>query len=121
MNMRVHSGNRNRAFVEWVGSLAHDPSQAGSITIPTDISQHRTRETFYDSIYPPTLLTRAQADQDIFRDRAILTVRNDTVAEINDFLIDQLPDTDTAFYSVDKAEVNSTDANGSQDQPPVEL
>jgi hypothetical protein len=123
MNMRVHSGDRNRSFVEWVNSLAHNPLQAGSITIPTDISQYRTLDAFYDSVYPPILLARAQTDQNTFRDRAILTVRNDTVTEINDYLIDQLPDTDTdtTFYSVDRVEVDSINTNGSQDQPPVEL
>ena len=62
INMRVRNGDRNRRFIEWVSSLAHDPSQAGSITIPTDINQDRTLEPFYGHIYPPTLLTRAYTD-----------------------------------------------------------
>ena len=62
----------------------------GPITIPTEINQHRTIESFYECLYPPTLLARAHMDYNAFRDRAILTVRNDTVTKINNSILDYL-------------------------------
>ena len=118
LNMRVHSGDRNRRFIEWVRSLAHDTAQAGSITILPGIDQYRTTDHFYDHIYPPALLTRAHVDQDTFRDRAILTVRNDTVAETNDYILNRLTAPATDYYSVDTVEA---DLDSSQDPPPAEL
>ena len=44
--MRVRSGDRNQRFVEWVRSLAHDPSQAGSITILAGINQNRLVDSY---------------------------------------------------------------------------
>ena len=87
INMRVRYNDRNRRFVDWISGIANDPSQAGLITIPTDINQYRTLKPFYGYIYPPTLLTRAYIDQNIFRDRIILTIRNDTVVEINNNIL----------------------------------
>ena len=84
-NMRVRAGD-----AEWVRSLGNNPSKNGPVTIPTEINQHQTMESFYDYIYSSTLLARAYIDHDAFRDRAILTVRNDTVTEINDSIVDRL-------------------------------
>ena len=111
INMRVRNGDRNYRFVDWISGLANDPSQAGSITIPTDINQHRALEPFYGHIYPPALLTRAYIDQNTFRDRAILTVRNDTVAEINDNILNRLTGPATEFYSTDEVEANGLNAD----------
>jgi len=116
--MRVRNGDRNYRFVDWISGLANDPSQAGSITIPTDINQHRALEPFYGHIYPPALLTRAYIDQNTFRDRAILTVRNDTVAEINDNILNRLTGPATEFYSTDEVEANGLNANPAQAPPP---
>ena len=51
------------------GSLAHDPSQAGSIMILAGINQNRLVDSFYT--YLP-----ARPCPRLFCDRAILTVRN---------------------------------------------
>ena len=79
--------------------------------IPTEIDQYRITEPIYDHIYPPALLARAYIDQNTFRDRAILTVRNDTVTEINDDILDHLNDTTIDFYLVDKVKANGVDAD----------
>jgi hypothetical protein len=121
LNMRVRSGDRNQRFVEWVRSLAHVPAQAGAVTIPAGINQYRTTEPFYDHVYPPALLARAHLDQHAFCDRAILTVRNDTVAEINDDVLGRLIGTATDFYSVDEVKADTADADSLQEAPPAEL
>ena len=78
-------------------------------------------ESFYDYIYSSTLLARAYIDHDAFRDRAILTVRNDTVAEINNSIVDRLTQSSTDFFSVDAVDANSADVNSAQEPPPAEL
>jgi hypothetical protein len=97
--MHVRSGDRDQRFVEWVRSLAHDPSQAGSITILAGINQNRLVDSYAYLPAPPSCPR-------LFRDRAILTVRNDTVAETNDHILNRLTGTATDFYSVDTAEAN---------------
>ena len=74
--------------------------------------------SFYDNIYSSALLTRAHVDQYTFRDRAILTVRNDTVAEINDDILNRLTGLATDHYSINIVEA---DLDSSQDQPPAKL
>jgi hypothetical protein len=121
LNMRVRSGDRNQHFVEWVHSLAHDTAQASPVIIPAGINQCRTMEPFYRHLYPPALLARAYFGQYAFRDRAILTDRNDTVTEINDDTLNWLICSATDFYSVNTVEANNADTDGSQDPPPAEL
>ena len=119
--MRVRTGDRNQRFIEWVRSLAHDTAQAGLVNILPRINQHRTTDLFYGDIYPPALLTRANVDQYAFRDRAILTVRNDTVTEINESILNRFAGPATDFFSVDAVEADGVDANGAQEPPPAEL
>jgi len=118
INMRVRSGDHNQRFVEWVRSLANDTALDGSIPILPGIDQYQATDAFYDHVYPPALLARAHVDQDTFRDRAILTVRNDTVAEINDHILDRLTGPATDYHSVDAVEA---DPDSTQDQPAAEL
>ena len=110
--MRVRTDDRNEHFVKWVHSLGNDPSKEGPVTIPTEINQSRTVESFYDQIYPPALLARAYIDQNVFRNRAILSVRNDTVTEINKSILNRLTGTATDFFLVDAVKANSIDADG---------
>ena len=64
---------------------------------------------------------RVRTDDRTFRDRAIPTVRNDTVTKINDYILNRVPGTVTDFYSVDTVEANTTNSNSSQEPPPAEL
>ena len=97
--MRVRSGGRNQRFVEWVRSPAHDPSWASSITILAGINQNRSVDSYAYLPAPPSCPR-------LFRDRAIPTVRNDTVAETNSHILNRLTGTATDLYSVDTAEAN---------------
>ena len=62
-----------------------------------------------------------RTDDRTFRDRTILTVRNDTVTKINDYILNRVPGTVTDFYSVDTVEANTTNYDSSQEPPPAEL
>ena len=62
-----------------------------------------------------------RTDDRTFRDRTILTVRNDTVTKINNYILNRVPGTVTDFYSVDTVEANTTNSDSSQEPPPAEL
>ena len=64
---------------------------------------------------------RVRIDDRTFRDRAIPTVRNDTVTEINNYILNRVTGTVTDFYSVDTVEANTTNSDSSQEPPPAEL
>jgi hypothetical protein len=80
----------------------------------------RSKEPFYEHIYPPQLLARAHTTPNTFRDRAILTIRNDTVAEINDAILIRLHGSPSTFYSIDSVEQNAEEDNH-MELPPAEL
>ena len=112
--MRVHSGERNRAFIDWLrNDVARKP---GPLELMDDITQYLAIDKFYTSIYPPDILAGAEKDLDTFLKRAILAVRNDTVAEFNEYLLGKLPTPEKTFFSADTA-----DLDDSEDQPPIEL
>ena len=114
-NMRVRDGPENERFAVWVRSLAAAEA-AGTVLLLEMITSFRDKQQFYARIYPPELLASAPHDWRIFKGRAILTVRNDTVTAVNRDLIGQLPGDAMDFPSVDTAEVDH-----SQEAPPVEL
>ena len=116
-NMRVRHGEENQHFADWVRSLSCDMSKTGSIKLLPSITRFPEEEPFYSHIYPSSLLERAHVDPQTFRNRAIFTVRNDTVAEINNDILKRLNGSEEAFLSVDTAELDDE----TQDLPPPEL
>ena len=104
LNMRVRHGEANQQFAAWVRSLSCNTSLSGSVAIPAGIAQFRSAEPFYGHIYPPQLLAQAHTTPDTFRDRAILTIRNDTVAKINEAILTQLYGSLSTFYSINSIE-----------------
>ena len=104
LNMHVRQGEINQRFAAQVRSLSYDISLASSVPILPSIAQFWSQESFYGHIYPPYLLTRAYCNLNTFRDRAILTVRNNTVAEINEAILAQLHGSLSTFYSIDSIE-----------------
>jgi ATP-dependent DNA helicase PIF1 len=63
---------------------------------------------------------RAYYNLDTFRDRAILTVCNNTIAKINEAILAQLYGSLSTFYSIDPIEQNRGE-EGYIELPPVEL
>ena len=113
-NMRVGSGEGNRAFADWLTRLAQEN---GPVTFPDGIRQYRKLKPFYDSVYPDEVLSRAEEDLDTFRDRAILTVHNLTANEINEYLLTKMPGEAKEYHSADQAEIGSS----GDPPPPIEL
>jgi hypothetical protein len=83
--MRLISGANNTRFGEWIRNLFYDSVMYGRILLPVYIHTTDSAEVFFYKIY---LIEQMQLqgiirDISFFRDRAILTTKNDTVADIN--------------------------------------
>jgi hypothetical protein len=117
-NMRVRNGNQNRSFAEWIQTLSYDPSFYGQISLFPGIGHFRRSEEFHHHIYPSQLMENAPNDPSIFRKRSILTPRNDTVASINESLIDEIPRDVSEYFSADAID---EEGSGDGEPPPIEL
>jgi len=69
--------------------------------------QFRTLETFCGHVFPRSQLERAHEDPLFFRNRAILSMRNDTVASLNDHILEQMYGDLRTYHSMDTADVNN--------------
>ena len=121
-NMRVREGVDNKAFADWIGKISYDPRLRGKIELPAEISSR-----FYDRdadgkvddanglyklcehIYPADQLAQAHEHPEFFRDRAILTLRNDTAEEINTHIQKSIPNEEQVFFSANKSDDNTTE------------
>lgn len=117
-NMRVLDGELNQRFATWVRSLSYDPTLTGRIQLPAGIAQFTGLQPFIDSVYPPALLRQAHTNLHTFYGRAILTIRNDTVAAINDTILHSLNSPESVFHSTDTVQQDNLNTEST---PPPEL
>jgi hypothetical protein len=114
-NMRVIDTEQNRRFAEWIRKLPYDSTFHGKIELFPGITQFRCPKDFCSHIYPPNVLETAHNDLSSFRIRAILSVRNESVASINGVVVDKMPGTIYEYFSVDTIDEEVSEP------PPVEL
>ncbi|XP_026378687.1 uncharacterized protein LOC113273137 [Papaver somniferum] len=126
-NMRLLNGNCNSAekqsiseFSKWILDLGDGKLPAKAIEgeddeptwikIPDDLlieSGENPIETIVQAIYPG-MLDKIE-DQDYLRKRCILTPKNDTVDQINDYVVSMLPGKEHVFLSSDSISPQSYD------------
>jgi hypothetical protein len=116
-NMRVLSGQDNTRFAAWCRTLA-TPQTDGPVVLPDWITAFYSQREFLNHVYPQPLISRGVADFQAFSGRAILAVRNDTVASINAAMLESFPGAAIELLAVDSAVVDDA---STQDVPPVEL
>lgn len=116
-NMRVLSGEENQCFADWARTLATATTD-GPVSIPAWLTTFYDEQRFFYHVYPPGLLRAAVTDFQVLRGRAILAVRNDSVAAINRDMLSAFPGTATELLSEDTAEIEDENY---QDRPPPEL
>ena len=104
LNIRVRQGEINQQFAAQVRSLSYNISLASRVGILPSIAQFQSQESFYEYIYPPYLLIQAYYNLDTFYNRAILTIRNNTIAEINEAILTRLCGSLSTSYSMDSVE-----------------
>ena len=117
-------------FSEWIlnvgnGEISNlpslDESDASFITIPSDLLLENSCEpisTIVSTIYPN--ICDIQVDPGYFRERAIVTTKNTTVAEINDFVLDIAPGEKRVYLSVDSIYTSSTEIDDASSLYPIE-
>jgi PIF1-like helicase len=88
-NMRLRPGPRNEAFAEWIHSLSYTPAMYGRIEIPGFVRTTTSVEALIEKVFPLSAMQQAHEDSAFFQDRAILTTRNDTVAQVNDCILER--------------------------------
>ena len=80
----------------------------GRISLPAYIHTTDSAEVFFHKIYPmeQMQLQGITRDTSFFRDRAILTIKNDTVADINVRILTRLAGETRVYDAVDSISFN---------------
>ena len=68
-------------------------------------------DDFYNMVFPLEELQHAGNNPGFFRDRVILTFRNDVVAEFNESLLMKLPGEVHTYDSVDSVDINEDETD----------
>ncbi|POS82310.1 hypothetical protein EPUL_006433, partial [Erysiphe pulchra] len=98
-NMRVIEGELNQRFADWLAKLSYTPSLYGPVELPDFIRVTHDREEFREFVYPIQQI-RTPASS-FFRERAILSSRNDEVDKFNDNLSHLIGANYHSYYSLD--------------------
>jgi hypothetical protein len=99
--MRLISGINNTRFGEWIRNLFYDSAMYGRILLPAYIHITNSAEVFFYKIYPMEQMQGIIKNISFFRDRAILTIKNDTVADINVRILTRLAGETRVYDTVD--------------------
>jgi ATP-dependent DNA helicase PIF1 len=98
--------NKVAQFADWILNIGDGTTTTSEgedwIKIPKDIlfnKGHDPKETLVESIYPN--LRQRYRDREFLEERAILCPRNETVRDINEYIMDCLEGEDTIYRSCD--------------------
>ncbi|KAH0606715.1 uncharacterized protein H6S33_003549 [Morchella sextelata] len=111
INMRVRNGVENEAFAAWLGQMSHDSRWYGRITLPPYIQSCKTIEDLCMHVFPQHIIESAPTNYTAFSKRVILAMRNDTVAEFNDRVLQQIQGEVHTYYSVDTVDSGNSEEN----------
>uniref|UniRef100_A0A6N2MB69 ATP-dependent DNA helicase n=1 Tax=Salix viminalis TaxID=40686 RepID=A0A6N2MB69_SALVM len=119
-----------REFSEWIlsvgnGQISDLPSLSTAdecfVTIPFHLLLRASCDpipTIVSAIYPN--ICDVQIDPTYYRERAIVTTKNTTVAEINAFVLSITPGTKRVYLSVDSVSTSSTESDDASSLYPIE-
>jgi PIF1-like helicase len=115
--MRLISGADNTRFSEWIRNLFYNSAIYGRISLPTYIYTTDSAEIFFYKIYPMEQMQLQSITRNIsfFRDRAILTTKNDTVADINVRILTRLAGETRVYDTVDFINFNTMEKGSKPD------
>lgn len=89
--MRLQTDAVNQNYAEWLARLSYDLDLRGRIALPPYMTQLQDATEFKEQVFPSLRLQRAHSDPAFFRDRAILTFRNDMVNDFNADILHTMP------------------------------
>jgi hypothetical protein len=99
--MRLILGVDNIRFGEWIRNLFYDSAMYGRILLSAYIHTIDSAEVFFYKIYLMKQMQGIIRDISFFRDRAILTIKNDTLADINVRILTRLIGETRVYDTVD--------------------
>jgi hypothetical protein len=91
----------------------------GQIMIPEFVRTTTSAEAFFEKVFPFSVMQQARQDSAFFQDRAILTTRNDTVAQINDCILERMAGDTRTYEATDSVDVGEGEPN--QTTIPIEF
>lgn len=105
MNMQVRSDSLNQEYPKWIAEMSYHTRHYGSIELTPQITHryHQVKD-LYEFGFPQSDMLRANNDLKFFRSRAVLSWKNDTVAELKAQILKDLPCEEQAFESVNQAD-----------------
>ncbi len=106
----------NSRFINWLDDLCYNPVYYGRIQAPAEARIIFTLSDLCDHTYPADLLTRACNDHEAFADRAILSARNGAVADINAYIIQNMPGEGRTYLATH--EIQESDQESAPPFPP---
>ena len=106
--MRVRSNPLNQQYAKWIAEMSYQIQHYRSIELPPQITHryHQVKD-LYEFVFPRSDMLRANTDLQFFRSRAILSWKNDTVAELDTHILKDLPGEEHVFESVNQADYPS--------------
>ncbi|KAH0611538.1 uncharacterized protein H6S33_010803 [Morchella sextelata] len=118
VNMRVRVGIANRQFAEWLAEMSYNQQWNGTIILPPFIKISTIVEDLCRHVFPLEIVSRAHLDPTVFSRRAILAMRNDTVADFNEIVLQQISGEIETYFAIDTAEFSNSEE--SVDELPAE-
>jgi hypothetical protein len=114
--MRLILGADNTRFSEWIRNLFYNSAIYGRISLPAYIHTTDSAEVFFYKIY---LMKQMQLqgtirDTFFFRDRAILIIKNDTVADINVRILTRLAGETRVYDAINSISFNTIKKEGNR-------
>jgi hypothetical protein len=113
--MRLILGADNTRFGEWIRNLFYDSAIYGRILLPTYIHITDSAEVFFHKIYPMEQMQGITRDISFFRDRVILTIKNDTLADINVRILTRLAGETRVYDTVNFISFNTMEEGNRPD------
>lgn len=103
--MQVRSDEANQLFAKWISNMSDQPCYYHTIELRPQIHNciHRVEE-FCEFVFPQANLNYSINNPEFFWTRAILTWRNDTVADLNHHILQDLPCEEYLFESIKQAD-----------------
>ena len=105
INMRVQPHVLNQEYAKWIAEMSYHTQHHGSTELTPQITHryHQVKD-LCEFVFPRADMLHASNDLHFFRSRAILSWKNDTVAELNTQILEDLPGKDHVFESVNQAD-----------------
>ena len=103
--MRLLTDPNSQQYAQWLKKLSYDSRMHGRVSLPSYIRQTDSIEQFCNQFYPLSTLQSARQHPEVFKDKAIVAFRNDSVAAFNKMILQNFPGDMHTLYGSNEADV----------------